>query len=73
MLASCVGSRVAVRPDLPPMPAVIQTPCRQPEITATDARVIIGRYIAAVRTCDGKRADAVSFYSDLRTGLQAHP
>jgi hypothetical protein len=74
MCASCASSRVvAVRPDLPPMPASVQVKCQQPDIAPIDGRILIARYIAAVRTCDGKRSDAVDFYKGLQKELGGRP
>jgi len=52
------------------MPASVQQPCKHPPIDEVDARLILARYVAAVRTCDAKRADAATFYGDLREGMR---
>jgi hypothetical protein len=69
-LASCASSKVALRPDLPQMPAALQQPCKHPLISEVDARAIIARYAVALNKCDGKRADAVAFHDSLRKGLK---
>jgi len=53
------------------MPASVQQRCQHPTISAgQDARVPLARYITALRVCDGRRADAVAFYDDLREYLK---
>lgn len=71
MLPACASYKATPRVDLPPMPASVQQRCQHPTISAgQDARVPLARYITALRVCDGRRADAVAFYDDLREYLK---
>ena len=71
MLPGCASYRARPRVDLPPMPAGVRQPCAHPAIRAgEDPLVPLARYIAALRACEGRRADAVAFYDDLREGLR---
>ena len=60
---------VAVRPQLPELPAKLQAPCYEPGVAQeaipalTDTRV-------AWAVCRKKHADIVAFYKDVREGFQ---
>lgn len=69
-LSACSSDRVAVPPDLPPMPASLQAPCKHPPLViGADARAVIARYATALKACNAARANAVAYYDDLRKGL----
>lgn len=71
-LSGCSSTKVAVAPELPPMSASVQAPCKHPPlIIGADARAVIAKYAAALKACNAARANAVLFYTDLRNGLSS--
>lgn len=73
MLPGCASSTGSglVKPDLPPIPSDLSERCRDPDVPDyVDSFASIAAHRKALSDCDKKRARAVAFYENVRTGLK---
>jgi hypothetical protein len=71
LVAGCSSTpKVAVRPDLPPLPGALAARCTDVLVKPGNPIVELARQRQALANCARRQHDTAAFYEDLRRGLQ---